>query len=125
MYDTMAHPPRPGSLLEMVFTMIQMRRDSARIMETLAIIQAVRDDSESGENTQKAFQEYQDFMLPHSVANERDTSVNIQRALADEFRRGPMAIKSVESSRRVRSHLRKTIDELRQVSKPTLRWKRK
>jgi hypothetical protein len=126
MFNTMAHPPRQGSLLELLFTMIQMRRETEKVLETFVVIQAVRDNSDSGEATSKAFDDYRNFLIPHLASGETEVAQSISATLANEFSRGPMKIKAIDQpSTAMRSKLRKTVEELRSVPRPTLRWKRR
>jgi hypothetical protein len=95
MYDSARHPPRPGSLKEVLFTMIQMRREAARLLETRLIIQSTRD--EEGEATQEAFKDYRLALMPYLVQEEKEQSLNVQRALAEEFERGPMKVTPLDA----------------------------
>ena len=108
MYDMARKPPRPGSLKEMLFTMIQMRREAARLLETRALIQAAQDNSDDGEPTQTAFKDYRLTLMPYLIQDEKERSLNVQRALAEEFDRGPMKVKAVDADLPgVQSRLRK------------------
>jgi hypothetical protein len=96
MYDMALKPPRPGSLKEVLFTMIQMRREAAQLLATRASIQAARDQSEDGEATQEAFKDYRLALMPYLIQEEKEQSLNVQRALAEEFERGPMGVKPLD-----------------------------
>lgn len=96
MYDMALKPPRPGSLKEVLFTMVQMRREAAQLLATRASIQAARDQSEDGEATQEAFKDYRLALMPYLIQEEKEQSLNVQRALAEEFERGPMGVKPLD-----------------------------
>jgi hypothetical protein len=124
MYDTMRAPPRPGSLLEILFMMIQMRREAARLMEVRAIVQAVRDASDDGKSTQDAYDDFRRSLMPYLGVDEKERSAALRAALNREFQGGPMKITSLKPSNRVRSRLRKIVTELKQEPRATLGWRR-
>jgi hypothetical protein len=108
MYDMALKPPRPGSLKEVLFTMVQMRREAATLLQTRAIIQAARDQSDDGEPTQEAYKDYRLALMPYLIQEEKERSINVQRALAEEFERGPMGVKAIDAEQPgVKSRLRK------------------
>lgn len=108
MYDMALKPPRPGSLKEVLFTMVQMRREAASLLQTRAIIQAARDQSDDGEPTQDAYKDYRLALMPYLIQEEKEQSINVQRALAEEFERGPMGVKPLDVDQPgVKSRLRK------------------
>jgi hypothetical protein len=125
MYDTMAHPPRPGSLLELLFTMIQMRREAAQLMATRAIVQAVRDESESGDATQRAYEDYRKTLMPYTAQDEKEAAERVKAAMAREFAMGPMKISPIVASTAVRSRLKRLVRGLKEAERPELVWKRK
>lgn len=125
LYDTMARPPKPGSLLEILFTMVQMKREAAQLMETRVIVQAMRDESDDGDVTQKAFEDYRRALLPYTVGEERKTEDNVIEAMNQEFNAGPMRVKPMENPSAVRSKLSRIVRQLKEVPKPELRWRRK
>ncbi len=116
LYDTMQRPPRPGSLLELLFTMVQMRRESARLMETRAIITALRDESESGETVTKAYDDYRRALMPYLAQEEQESAQKLRDVLRREFEAGPMKIKPIQANTVVRSRLRNIANKVREAS---------
>lgn len=125
LYDTMARPPRQGSLLEMLFTMIQMRREAAKLMETRAIVQAMRDESDDGEATKSAYDDYRRALMPYLVQEERSRTASIREAMHREFSMGPMAVAPIEANSKVKSRLRRVVNQIKETQRPTLGWKRR
>jgi len=125
MYDAAQKPPRPGSLKEVLFTMIQMRREAARLLEVRAIVQAARDSSEDGEATQEAFKEYRLALMPYLIQDEKERSLNVQRALAEEFDRGPMKVEALDAEQPgVKSRLKRVAAAAR-AAEPAVDWTRR
>lgn len=125
MYDMALKPPRPGSLKEVLFTMVQMRREAARLLEVRAIIQAARDSSEDGEATQEAFKDYRLALMPYLIQEEKERSVNVQRALAEEFDRGPMGVQPLDVDQPgVKSRLKRVAAAARNAE-PGADWRRR
>lgn len=127
MYDTMDRPPRQGSLLELLFTMVQMRREAARLMKTRAIIQTLRDQSDDGEASQSAYDDYRRALMPYLIQEEHERSAAIREAMHEEFRRGPMTVTPVEPTGKVKSRLRRIVRQIEndKESRPTLGWRRR
>lgn len=117
LYDTMARPPRSGSLLELLFTMVQMRREAARLMETRAIITTLRDESESGEAVTKAYDDYRRALMPYLAGDEREASKKLQEVMRREFEAGPMRIKPIQASGAVKSRLRNIANKVREAGR--------
>jgi len=125
LYDTMARPPRQGSLLEMLFTMIQMRREAAKLMETRALVQAMKDDSDDGEPNQSAYDDYRRALMPYLVQEDRDRAAGVRAAMNQEFSMGPMSVTPIEASGKVKSRLRRIVHQIKDSPRPALGWKRR
>lgn len=117
LYDTMARPPRAGSLLELLFTMVQMRREAARLMETRALVTALRDESESGEAVTKAYDDYRRALMPYLAGDEREAERKVQEVMRREFEAGPMKIKPIQPNGAVRSRLRSIANKVREAGR--------
>lgn len=105
MYDTMERPPRSGSLQELLFVLVQMRREMAQLMKVRAIVQATKDESAEGEPTQQAFDDYRRALMPYLAQEERDQNDKMRKALDHEFSLGPLRVHEVQASPVVRSRL--------------------
>jgi hypothetical protein len=124
MYDTMSSPPRPGSLLEILFVMVQMRRDVVRLMETRAVVQALRDNSDEGEATQSAFDDYRYAVMPYLVGEKKAEERRIMEIMSREFTAGPMSVKSVQHGPAVKSRLQRVIRSIKELPQPKIGWRR-
>jgi hypothetical protein len=116
MYDLAKEPPRPGSLLEVIFIMVQMRRELARFQETITIVQAVRDD-ESGDSTQKAFENYRNTLMPYLKRELEEERKRVIQALKDEANRGALSVKPILSPAMARSKLRQEMMKAKSAAK--------
>jgi hypothetical protein len=125
MYDTMDRPPRQGSLLELLFTMVQMRREAAKLMEVRAVIQTMRDQSEDGEPSQSAYDDFRRALMPYLSHEEKERSAAVRAAMNREFSMGPMAVTPIEPTGKVRSRLRRIVRQINEAQQPTLGWKRR
>lgn len=120
MYDLAKEPPRPGSLKEVLFIMIQMKRELARFHETLVITQAVRDD-DSGDATQKAFETYRDSLMPYLRKELKVEQERVIQALRDEAGKGPLQVTPITNPSVARSKLKQDLAR----AKDAARYKRK
>jgi len=93
LYDTMRKSPEPGSLLEVLCIMIQMRRELAEFHKTLCIVQAVRDSEDSGDSTRKAFENYRNSVMPFLKKEVEKENKKIGEVLRREAARGPLRLK--------------------------------
>lgn len=116
MYDLAKEPPRPGSLLEVLFIMIQMRRELARFHETLVVAQAIRDDEE-GNATQKAFEQYRNTLMPFLKKQMEEEQKRLLRILREEATRGPMQVTPITSPAVARSKLRQGLERAKSAAK--------
>jgi len=124
MYDTMSRPPRPGSLKEVLFVMLQMRRESSRLLETRAVVQAMRDQSDDGKPTQDAYADFRKALMPYLAQEERNEDNRIVAALAMEAARGPLVVKAVETpGAAMKSRLRGIVKSIRSEPRTKLRWR--
>lgn len=88
--------------------MIQMRRELARFQETLLIVHAVRDD-ETGDSTQKAFENYRNTLMPYLKRQLDDERKRVIQALRDEAGKGPLKVSPIISPAMARSKLRQEL----------------
>lgn len=97
--------------------MVQMRREAARLMETRAIITALRDESESGDVVTKAYDDYRRALMPYLAMEEQESAQRLQDVLRREFNAGPMRIKPVQANTVVRSRLRNIANKVREADR--------
>ena len=111
MYDMMEKPPKPGSVLEALCLMIQMRRQLIQLYSMHTVVQAVRTaQDDSAETVQDSFKRYQDALMPFLQDEVDREKEEIIQALKYETKRGPLRIKALVSDResQLRSKLKKT-----------------
>lgn len=120
LYDTAARPPRPGSILETLFIMVQIRREASRLMEVRSVVQALQDESETGQATQEAFNDFRLALMPYLMQDERDARKQFREVMNRELRMGPMRVRPVEVTPRVRSRLQAMSNRIRQAGR--VRW---
>jgi hypothetical protein len=98
MYDMMEKPPKPGSVLEALCLMVQMRRQTIQLYGVHTIVQAVRTaQDDSAESVQESFRNYQDAIMPYlkdEIDREQEALV---KALKAETKRGPFSINALVS----------------------------
>lgn len=116
MYDTAKEPPRPGSLHEILFIMIQMRRELARFHETLVVTQAVRDD-EAGDATQKAFETYRGYLMPYLKKQLNEEQERVMQVLREEANKGPLKVTPIVSPSVARSQLKQSLMKAKNAAK--------
>lgn len=121
LYDTCRKSPDPGSILEHVFIIIRAKRDYKELLQTFALAQAMRDD-ESGRAAAEAFDKYKEAVLPYLKSEQDKADVEIRKAMKEELARGPLSVKRIASTKKVRSRLNEVARSLRE---PPVRWKRK
>ena len=105
MYETLDKPPRPGSILEVLCVMLQMRREVARFQETRALVQALRDGDE-GESTRKAFNDYRYALMPFLSDQDKEEEKKLVEALNAEVARGGLKVQALSQPTPVLSQLR-------------------
>lgn len=119
LYDTAKGPPKPGSILEILFLMVQMRREATQLYGTHAMIQAIRSimDPETandpdGESVKDAFNRYRNSLMPFVKEQVKKEEDEIVHALRAEAMRGPMKVTPIGSpgvqsriASRVKQHL--------------------
>jgi len=116
MFDLAKEPPRPGSLLEVLFIMIQMRRELARFQETMVIVQAARDD-DTGDATQKAFENYRNTLMPYLKKELDEERKRVINALREEANKGPMSVSPSMSPTMARSKLRQELHKVKSAAR--------
>ena len=116
LYDTARQPPKPGSLLEVLFIMIQMRRELARFKETMTIVQAIREGDE-GESTQKAFESFRDTLMPFLKKELRKEQTRVVEALRAEANKGPLQVRPMASLSVAKSKLRNQVNKIKRNTK--------
>ena len=116
MYDLAAAPPKPGSIREVVFLMIQMRRELMRFQETMVVVQAIRDE-ESGDATQKAFESYRNTLMPYLKKQLDEERKQVIKALRDEAGKGPLKVAPILSPAMARSKLRHELSKARSAAR--------
>jgi hypothetical protein len=121
LYETLDKPPRPGSLLEVLCVMLQMRREVARYQETRAIVQALR-DGEEGESTRKAFEAYRHALMPFLTDEEKKEEQRMVELLQAEVSRGGLKIQSLGEPQHMVSRLQQQA-QLKDPNK-TVNWRR-
>ena len=123
MYDLLDEAPEPGSVLEALCLMVQMRREATELFKTFSFLQAMRTDpKDSGEAVKDAFNKYRDSLMPFlegEVSKEHDQLV---RALREEISRAPALRVSSLAPQAAASQLRKKLKD-REIRRP--RWQRK
>lgn len=106
MYDTMTKLPPRRSALEALMLAIRLRRDVQDIYRTYAMIQAVRDKSESAELIQDAFNKFKDSMMPYASDSTVKADERVVDRLKEEIARGPLQVSKVKETSRIRSRLK-------------------
>lgn len=106
----MAKPPDPGSVMEILCLMVQMRREMKELYKTHAVVQAVMltqhpDSKDDGEAVRKAFASYKDHLMPYLKSELKKEESKIVKAMWDEANRGPMKVTPIQPMR-VSSRLR-------------------
>lgn len=106
MYDTMTELPPRGSVKEALMVSIRLRRDVQDLYRTYVVVQAVRDQGEDGEPTQNAFSKFKEAIMPFVGDTTKKADEEVVQRLHDEIARGPMKVRPVEATPRIRSRLK-------------------
>ena len=73
----------------------------------------------------EAFKEYRLALMPYLIQDEKERSLNVQRALAEEFDRGPMKVQALDAEQPgVKSRLKKVAAAARSAE-PAVDWTRR
>ena len=106
MYDTMTELPPRGSVKEALMVSIRLRRDVQDLYRTYVVVQAVRDQGEDGEPTQNAFSKFKEAIMPFVGDTTKKADEEVVQRLNEEIARGPMKVRPVEATPRIRSRLK-------------------
>ena len=122
MYDLLSKPPKPGSVLEALCLMIQMRRQLTQLYQLHTVVQAVRTaQDESAEEVRDSFNRYRDALLPFLQEEMSREHNQLVEALKAETARGPMLIRHAGGAD-VGTRLRNKLKD-KEVRPPRLGWK--
>lgn len=105
MYDVMTELPPRGSVREALMVSIRLRRDVQDLYRVYAIVQAARDDGESGEPTQEAFNRFKDAIMPFVGDTAKKADEEVVERLNAEIARGPMSVRAVSQTPKIKSRL--------------------
>ena len=110
----MTGPPEPGSVMEALCLMVQVRRELKELYRTRATVQAAilcqhPESTDTGESVRGAYNDYKNALMPFLVSEAKKDQDNIVKAMQDEAARGPMVVSALEPMR-VSSRLR-TMDK--------------
>lgn len=118
-------PPEPGSVMEALCLMVQIRREMRDLYATHAVVQAVwssrhPDNESTGEEVRSSFESYKNSLMPflkNEVKREHDRVIEIMN---EEARRGPMVVTAI-APMKIDSRLRQRV--FKEVNQPPLRRK--
>ncbi len=119
----MVGPPEPGSVMEALCLMVQIRREMKELYATHAVVQTVwasrhPDNDSTGEEVRSSFESYKNSLMPflkNEIKREHD---RIVEAMNEEARRGPMVVTAI-APMKVSSRLRQRV--LKEVNQPPMR----
>jgi hypothetical protein len=96
--------------MEALCLLVQMRQDSARFLETFALVQAIAmaSDSDQIRPVRQALAHYRQALMPYVAQDQRREEDEIRKALAVERQRGPLRVRSQEQPS-FRSRLREAV----------------
>lgn len=106
MYDLMKELPPRGSVKEALMVSIRLRRDVQDLYRTYVVVQAIRDQGEDGEPTQTAFSKFRESIMPFIGDTTKRADEEVVQRLHEEVARGPMRVRPVESTPKIRSRLK-------------------
>lgn len=106
MYDTMQELPPRGSVIEALMISIRLRKDVQDLYRTYVLVQAIRDKGEDGQPTQDAFSKFKEAIMPFVGDTTKQADQEVVTRLNEEVARGPMRVRSVEPTPRIRSRLK-------------------
>jgi hypothetical protein len=124
-YDSLERPPKPGSILEAVCLMVQMRREVTQFYSVFAMVQAIisASDEGSGDVVNKAFSSYRDSLMPFLKNQMKDEQKRIKDFLSQEVLRGPLKVQPMASTVDMRNKLKKVmVEEI--GAPPKVQWRK-
>jgi len=102
LFQTLREPPPRGSVRESLLRLLVMQKEEAEHAKFRALAQLLV-DKEAGA---KAFEEYFDAAFPHIKKEMQETDMSLAKFLHREVERGGLAVRRIDSGRRVHSRLR-------------------
>jgi len=110
LYDQMDKPPRPGSPLESLLLLVWQMRQTIRLQETRAIVQALLSAQSEDSNVQKATKEawegYLDELFPYQRGQRKRQDRAAIDYLKNEAARGPLTVTPLVPLHKPRSRMR-------------------
>jgi hypothetical protein len=121
LYDKLEGPPEPGSVMEALCILVQMRREMTELYRVHTVVQAVLttvhpESKDTGDNVREAFNNFKGSLMPfvkHAIKEEQE---RVMRALRDEVKRGPLMIKPLDPEK-ISSRLLNKVK--RELNRPT------
>jgi len=126
LYDLLSEPPEPGSVLEALCLMIQMRREATELYKNFAMLRAIQvsqsKDPSSAESVAEAFKTYRASLMPFLEREVTQEKTELIEALKREIAmNSSLAVQSV-MPRKAEEVVRKRL-EARPIQKS--KWARK
>lgn len=84
---------------------VRLRKDVQELHRTFAIVQAVRDDEESGQRSSSAFEKYREALMPYSKDSVQKADDELLKRMEAEIAKGPLVVRPIAATPRVRSRL--------------------
>jgi len=94
-YDTLQHPPPPGSPLEAVCMFVFNCRQREKYVHTVLSTQP-RVTQENYESLKKLMDAYEKELFPYSESEKSKESTSLVEVMERESRKGPMRVEAVE-----------------------------
>ena len=114
LYDLLRVPPKPGTPLESLMLLVWQMRQTIRLQETRAIVQAIIAANSDDQGIQKALKEswdtFTDELMPYQRGNRKRQDQTAIDFLKQEAKRGPLKVIPLVPLHKPRSKLRKRFE---------------
>lgn len=121
LYDKLVGPPEPGSVMEALCILVQMRREMTELYRVHTVVQAVLitahpESKDTGDSVREAFNNFKGSLMPFVKHALREEQAKVMQALHEEVKRGPLRITPL-SPERISSRLKDKVQ--RELNRPT------
>jgi hypothetical protein len=104
MYEKMASPPEPGTLMESLILLVWRARQEIQMQQTRALVHAVTaaaagegNEKEATDQLHKAWSDYLDELFPFQKGKRSNADNAAMGALQRELKRGPLSVTPLRS----------------------------
>lgn len=126
LYDLADGPPPPGTLLELVLTIIAKRRQEIEFLKTRVLTEAILAPSaENYDGLKNAYKLYRETALPFVGHQDQQTKEQTKKLL-DKWTSKVLKVRPLwlsDENRKLKSQLRKQLDKVRRIADERSRMK--